>query len=174
MNPAKVISRKLLQIWFTHPKLLEASAQFAAGLAYIIDATFNTNKARMPIIVAVGILANGKTFPVMFSYCRGEDHAAYAFFWESLKEHWPVGTALPSVVNSDQATAILSSLTEQLPMAIYQICEWHAVEAMCTKFRQYHTNLEIRGGRVSPISHSRKSHWNGTIFVALRLCNRLR
>ena len=97
----------------------------------------------MPIIVVVGILANGKTFPIAFSYCRAEDHELYAFFWESLKEHWPVGTAAPNVVISDQASAILSSLTQQFPGVRHQICEWHAVEAMCAKFRQYHTNLEI-------------------------------
>jgi hypothetical protein len=109
------VSRKLIQIWFTLRTLIETSALFVAGSVCVIDATFNTNKARMPIIVAVGILTNGKTFPVAFSYCRAEDHESYAFFWESLKEHWPIGTALPSVVISDQASAILSSLIEQFP-----------------------------------------------------------
>ena len=143
----KIKSRKLVQIWFTHPKLLEAGARFVAGSVCIIDATFNTNKARLPIIVAVGVLSNGKTFPLAFSYCRSEDHESYSFFWASLKEHWPTETAPPAVVISDQAGAILSSLKEEFPEAIHQICEWHAVEAMCTKFRQYHTNLEIQGGK---------------------------
>ena len=75
-----ILSRKLVQIWFTHPKLLEASARFVAGSVCIIDATFNTNKARMPIIVAVGVLGNGKTFPIAFSYCKAEDHESYSFF----------------------------------------------------------------------------------------------
>ena len=39
----------------------------------------------MLIIVAVGILANGKTFPIAFLYYRAEDHELYAFFWKSLK-----------------------------------------------------------------------------------------
>jgi hypothetical protein len=51
-------------------------------------------------------------------------------------------TAL-AVVVSDQALAILSSLKQEIPTATHQICEWHAVEAMCAKFRQFHTNLEI-------------------------------
>ena len=112
----------------------------------MIDATFNTNKARMHIIVAVGILANGKTFLDALSYCRVEDHESYAFFWESLKEHWPIGTARPNVVIRDQAAAILSSLTDQFPGVKHKICEWHAVEAMCAMFRQYYTILKIRGG----------------------------
>lgn len=140
----QIISRKLIQIWFTHEKLIEASTQFIAGSICIVDATFNTNDKRMPIIVAVGMLSNGKTFPVAFSYCPTEDHESYAFFWESLKIYWPAGTAPPAVVMSDQAGAILSSLQEQFPGVIHQICEWHAVEAMCAKFRQFHTNAEIQ------------------------------
>ena len=146
-DAGKIVSRKLIQIWFTHPKLIAASARYVAGSVCIIDATFNTSKARMPIIVAVGVLPNSKTFPVAFSYCKGEDHESYSFFWESLKEHWPANTASPAVVINDQAGAILSSLKEQFPEAKHQICEWHAVEAMCAKFRQYHTNLEIAGGK---------------------------
>ena len=142
----KVISRRLIQIWFTHPKLLQLSAAYIAGSVCIIDATFNTNKARLPIIEAVGVLSTGKTFPVAFSYCRGEDHASYTFFWESLRAHWPTGAAPPAVVISDQAGAILSSLKEQFPETQHQICEWHAVEAICAKFRQSHTNLQVQGG----------------------------
>lgn len=100
-DSSKVVSRRLLQIWFTHSKLLTISARFVAGALCVIDATFNTNKARLPIIVAVGVMNNGSTFPIAFSYCRGEDHASYAFFWESLKEHWPLGTVAPAVVLSD-------------------------------------------------------------------------
>jgi hypothetical protein len=141
------ISKKLIQIWFTHPKLLQESARFIAGCVLVVDATFNTNKAQMPIIVAVGVLNNGKTFPVAFSYCRSEDHASYAFFWSCLKEFWPINTADPTVVVSDQAGAILSSLKEQFPNTQHQICEWHAVEAMCKKFRQFHTAREVEGGK---------------------------
>ncbi len=144
-----VISKKLVQIWFTHQDLLDASARFVAGSLCVIDATFNTNKARLPIIVAVGILNNGRTFPIAFSYCRGESHEAYSFFWESLKEHWGSGVAAPAVILSDQAPAILSSINEQFPESQHQICEWHAVEAMCVQFRTLHTNQEIRGGNDS-------------------------
>ena len=146
-DTGKMVSRKLLQIWFTHSKLLALGARFVAGALCVIDATFNTNKARMPIIVAIGIMNNNATFPLAFSYCQAEDHESYAFFWESLKEHWPPGTAHPFVVVSDQAQSILSSLKEQIPEARHQICEWHAVEAMCAKFRDFHTNLEIKGGK---------------------------
>ena len=53
----------------------------------------------------------------------------------------------PVIIISDQAGAILSSIKEQLPEAQHQICEWHAAEALCAKLRQFHTNLEIQGGK---------------------------
>ena len=93
------------------------------------------------------ILNNNKTFPVAFSYCRAEDHESYSFFWTSLKEHWPTQTAPPVVIISDQGGAILSSLKEQFPEVKHQICEWHAAEAICAKFRQFHTSIEVQGGR---------------------------
>jgi len=63
----KVISRKIIQIWFTHQDLLDAAARFVAGSVCSIDATFNTNKVRMPIIIAVGVLNNDTTFPIAFT-----------------------------------------------------------------------------------------------------------
>ena len=139
----KVVSRKLIQIWFTHPKLITAATRYVAGSVLIIDATFNTNKAQMPIIVAVGVLPNSKTFPIAFSYCRAEDNDLYSFFWQSLKEFWPAGVAEPAVVISNQGGAILSSLKKEYSEVQHQICLWHAAEAMCAKFRNFHTNIEV-------------------------------
>ena len=79
-DAGKVVSRKLIQIWFTHQKLLDNAARYIGGCVLVVDATFNTNKARLPIIAAVGVLANSKTFPIAFSYYRSKDHTSYTFF----------------------------------------------------------------------------------------------
>jgi hypothetical protein len=92
--------------------LLDGAARFVSGSICIIDATFNTNKARMPIIVAVGILNNSQTFPIVFSWCSSESQESYTFFWQSLKAHLPKDCIPPNVVISDQAAAILSSIDE--------------------------------------------------------------
>jgi hypothetical protein len=142
----KVISRKLVQIWFTHQDLIDAAARFVAGSVCSIDATFNTNKARMPIIIAVGVLNDDSTFPIAFSWTPAEDHESYCFFWRSFLAHLPTNCSPPSVVISDQAPAILSSINECIPSARHQICAWHAVEAMLAAFRRHgHTDRQIRG-----------------------------
>ncbi|KIW89890.1 uncharacterized protein Z519_09319 [Cladophialophora bantiana CBS 173.52] len=141
-----VVSRKCVQIWFSHRGHLDAAARFIAGSVCIIDATFNTNKLRMPMIVAVGVLNTNKTFPVAFSFCPSENHASYTFFWESLKLHLPERVVAPAVVISDQAKAILSSIEQCYPSASHQICDWHAVEAMKARFRKMgHTTDQIKG-----------------------------
>jgi hypothetical protein len=86
-DDGKVVKRKLLHIWFLHPKLLELRGIFAGDAVCMIDATFNTNTSRIPTIVAVGMIRNNKTFPIAFSYYPTEDHESYSFFWESLKAH---------------------------------------------------------------------------------------
>ena len=82
----KIVSRKLIQIWFTHLKLIEAASRYVIGSVLVINATFNTNKARLPIIITVEVLPNSKTFPIAFLYCKAEDNDLYTFFWQLLKD----------------------------------------------------------------------------------------
>jgi hypothetical protein len=42
LETGMVISRKLVQIWFTHQDLLDTAARFVPGSVCSIDATFNT------------------------------------------------------------------------------------------------------------------------------------
>jgi hypothetical protein len=52
----------------------------------IIDGTFNTNKLRLLLLVAVGSLYTGASFLVFFSFCPSEDRESFDFCWESFKE----------------------------------------------------------------------------------------
>jgi hypothetical protein len=67
-----VISRKLVQIWFTHPAQLEATRRFVTGFLLVVDGTFNTNDLRLTLVNMVSVLNTGETFPVAFSYCASE------------------------------------------------------------------------------------------------------
>lgn len=82
-NEVKVVNRKLIQVWFTHPKLMFYTQKFISDFIIYIDGTFNTNELKMPLLIAVGQLNSGKTFPVAFSWCPEEDEASYAFFFSS-------------------------------------------------------------------------------------------
>ena len=73
----EVVSRRLVQIWFTHPSLIALARRFVGGFLIVIDGTFNTNSLRLPLLVAVGQLNSRKTFPVAFSWCRSEAKDSY-------------------------------------------------------------------------------------------------
>jgi hypothetical protein len=60
--------------------------RFVSGFALTIDRTFDTNKLRLALLVAVGTTNTGNTFPVFFSFCPAEDRASFNFCWKSFKE----------------------------------------------------------------------------------------
>lgn len=142
-DAGREIGRKLVQIWFTRPELIEASKRFVSDWLIVIDGTFNTNNLRMPILIAVGALNSGRTFPVAFSYCPSESKESFAFFWDSLQAHCfeqesegSAAPAPPRVILGDQASGLIASIPEAFPHAQIQSCDWHVVQAMITHFRK--------------------------------------
>jgi hypothetical protein len=63
----KPISRKMKQVWFAHKEQLAYARRFVSDWLLVIDGTFNTNKDRLPLLIAVGVLNSERTFPVAFS-----------------------------------------------------------------------------------------------------------
>ena len=134
----KVVGRKMQQIWFSHPRLLDLARRFVSDFILIIDGTFNTNRYKLPLLVAVGVLNSGKTFPIAYSWCQSESKVSYGFFWSCLKEECferpgEPHTVPPRVILGDQHQGITSSIPDAFPDAQQQFCDWHAVSAMVTK-----------------------------------------
>ena len=96
----------------------------------------------MPILIAVGVLNSGHTFPVAFSYCPLEFKESYSSFWESLKAFCFTDTSdgpaavSPWVILGDQAGGILASVPITFPSTQVQNCDWHTVEAMEAKYHK--------------------------------------
>ena len=59
---------------------METARRFISDFLVVIDGTFNTNTARLPLLIAVGQLNSGKTFPVAFYWYKSELKESYAFF----------------------------------------------------------------------------------------------
>jgi hypothetical protein len=53
--------------------------RFVSGFMYETDATFNTNKLRLLLLVMVGIDNTGKTFLLVFMYYITESAKAFKF-----------------------------------------------------------------------------------------------
>ena len=79
-SEGNILSQKLVQISFIHPKQIYLAQRFVAGFVTIIDGTFNTNALRLPLLISMGITNSGRTFPTGFSYCPLESTESYQFF----------------------------------------------------------------------------------------------
>lgn len=145
-------SRKLIQIFFYHLESAQMAQRFVAGHSLMLDGTFNTNKWRLPLLVAVGVTNENKTFPIAFSFCPNENCESYNFLFDCLRaEIFIDGIQEPGVIIADQATGLLSSIDthNSIPHSRFQICNWHTVEAMMAKFRKTgkYTCTELEGSR---------------------------
>jgi MULE transposase domain len=140
-----VISRKLIQIWFTHPAQLEAARRFVTGFLLVIDGTFNTNDLRLTLVNMVGVLNTGETFPVAFSYCASESRDSFDFIWDSFKAHLGADWS-PGVILGDWAKGLRASVPDAFPYCRLQGCDWHAGQAMGKYFndKDYPT-VEVDG-----------------------------
>src|SRR5262249_9430730 len=100
------------------------------------------------LLVAVGILSSGRTFPVAFSWSPSEDKDGYVFFWGSLKVHCfePPDlprVAPPNVILGDQNKGLTASIPEVFLDTKQQLCTWHAREAMIIKARKIPVSKDI-------------------------------
>ena len=156
-------SKTLEQIWFSHPELIQASRRFISDALLVIDGTFNTKNLRMPLLVAVGVLNSGRTFPAAFPFTQSESAESYEFFFEAFKyycnnlcnnleigdlddsEESPVVN--PAVILGDWIGGINAAAARVFPQAKVQGCDWHAVEAMKAHFRKSrnYSSQEIDG-----------------------------
>jgi MULE transposase domain len=141
-DDGKPIKRKMVQIWFAHKQQLQAAARFCSDWLLVIDGTFNTNKYRLPLLIAVGVLNSGRTFPVCFSYCPSESDESFGFVWDSLKQECfksdqnLSAPPPPRIFLDDQAAGLISSVLKHWPEAQIQSCDWYAVEAMKARYRK--------------------------------------
>lgn len=144
-----LVRRKLLQIVFYHSEAIRLTQRFVAGHLLVIDGTFNTNRLRLPLLVAVGITNSNKSFPVAFSYCSGETAEVYGFFFECLRaEIFTNDIQDASVVLSDQAAGLISAVDthDAIPHSQLQFCNWHAQQAILARFQKAgYTSTELDG-----------------------------
>lgn len=154
----RLVNRKLLQIFFYAPAAVQLTQRWAAGHAIAVDATFNTNSLQLPLLVAVGITNENKTFPIAFSYCASESAEAFIFFFESLRtELFNSYVPEPAVILSDLALGIISAFDTHLimPHSQLQFCTWHVAKAIRERFHRTgrYTYDEITGWRDTDGSH---------------------
>ena len=137
--PSKIVSRRLVQIVFWHPEARYLARRFVADHLLIVDATFNTNNLRMPLITSLGITNEGRALPIAFSYCPGESAESYLMFLRVVREDiLEDDVPPPKVTLADMSPGIISAVKNGALLSgqSLQFCNWHAVQAILTRVRK--------------------------------------
>jgi hypothetical protein len=66
------------------PEQIKLVQRFVSGFIYETDATFNTNRLRLPLSVIVGINNYRKTFPIAYCHITSESAASFTFVADQL------------------------------------------------------------------------------------------
>jgi hypothetical protein len=139
-DEGKMINQQLVQIVFWHPDASYLARRFCAGHLLIVDATFNTNNLRMPLITSLGITNEGTQLPVAFSYCPGETAESYTFFIKVVQQDiLGEEVAQIAVLLADMAAGMISACTTHSALAdgqSLQFCIFHAAEAIIARIRK--------------------------------------
>ena len=98
----------------------------------IIDCTYKTNHARLPLFEMVGVDAAEKTFCVAFAFLSAEDTESFVWAFDQLKVALRTKgiSQLPQIVAIDRALASINAITASFPLARPIICLWHANKAV--------------------------------------------
>lgn len=79
-------AQHIRNIFFCNSEQIRLARRFVGSIIYETDATFNTNKLKMPLSVLVGILNTGKTFPFALCFITSESAATFEFMEDQLDE----------------------------------------------------------------------------------------
>jgi hypothetical protein len=79
-NNSKPMETKVMQdLFFISLDQVYLARRFVSGFMYETDATFNTNKLRLPLSIMVGITNTGKTFLMAMCYITSESCESFEF-----------------------------------------------------------------------------------------------
>lgn len=65
---------------------IKLGRRFISGFMYEIDATFITNRLKLPLSIIVGIDNHGKTFPLAYYYITSESATSFKFVIDQLSD----------------------------------------------------------------------------------------
>jgi hypothetical protein len=117
-------------MFFAHPRAIKYLKLYCKVL--IIDCTYNTNSAKMPLFEVIRINATRRSFCVCFEFLPGEEEEdliqALEYLKEMLGEDCP-----PGVILMDKAQAQRNAVQAVFPDWTSLLCLWHANKSITQK-----------------------------------------
>ncbi len=104
----------------------------------ILDATYKTNKYKLPLLIITGVTALNTSFYLGFAFMSSEHTPDYVWVLEQLKELYDeLDLPYPDVLLTDAQVALMNACTTVFPEAAHMLCIWHVhnyVVAKCSKY----------------------------------------
>ena len=137
-------ARVVEQIFFCSSLMITLARRFISNWMLQTDATFNTNRLRLPLSVITGVTNTGKTFPAGLCFTMSESAEAFNFMDAQMNVLMWYDCPGPRVALGDQAKGLVSSMESQAAKRrdegkdhiILQLCEKHAASNMETRVRR--------------------------------------
>ncbi|BBN09862.1 hypothetical protein Mp_4g23330 [Marchantia polymorpha subsp. ruderalis] len=110
---------RITRLFFALPLCVALAREFYHVL--LMDATYKTNKFKMPLLHAVSLSSTSQTFSAAFCFLRSETEADYTWALTQIKSIFD-GDHLPKVIVTDCDQALMSALATVFPNAHNLLC----------------------------------------------------
>ncbi|XP_071739069.1 uncharacterized protein [Rutidosis leptorrhynchoides] len=126
-------SNELENLFFIHP--ISFNIWRAYPHVLIIDATYKTNRYKMPFVKIVGVTSTSKTFCIAFAFIHDETTVRYEWVLNCLK--LTLGECmLPRVIVTDREMALINACRGVFPDAARLFCRWHIRHNIIDKWKR--------------------------------------
>lgn len=132
-------------IFFTHESGISLARRFNEVM--IVDATYNTNRSKLPFVNVVGVsnvgYPNLMSFGIAGGWIIDETVDSYEWFVKQLKHAiWKKENTGPSIIITDSEQALLKPLMDFFPDSKKKLCHAHLRRNFKTKLLSYFNDYE--------------------------------
>ncbi|KAI7935717.1 hypothetical protein MJO28_016588 [Puccinia striiformis f. sp. tritici] len=149
INSAGVIQN----LFFAHPGSVHL-ARIYHHVA-LLDATYKTNRYKLPLLHVIGQTATNKSFAIAFCFLMYENNEGYLWAVNNLRKHVWNPDQIPPVFITDRETALRNALAEVFPASKAHLCAWHICTNITTACKKHFPSDMIAWKQFL-------DHWNRT------------
>jgi len=113
-------SGTLTSLFFAFEEAIALGKRFKT--TFVVDATYKTNRFKLPLLHFIGIDCFGRSFSACFMLMSKEEESEYLRALECFRECFGID---PEVFVTDKEDALRNSISVRFPNATNLLCIWH-------------------------------------------------
>ena len=149
-------------IFFFHNKSLRWWRAFPHVL--MLDATYKTNKYKLPFVQIVGLTSTNHTFCIAHAFISGESEEHYYWVVDRVKDMLK-DCMEPRVIITDRDRALMAACSTVFPQSNKYLCRWHISQNIGRNCKQSFTQDEWKSLRGVGKTCATHHQWIYTIII---------